>query len=134
MNKFNKLKRNRIVALRNFNEELYKYVKAYASIEGRTIASVFEEAIRQWMQNREDLNEVRLWVALEEEYNRNVKVADSLKEREGYAVICNGSLVGVYNKYEEAARSSRKNCSINALIIKLPPQKRKVAIELGLSW
>ncbi len=49
-----KLRKNRLVAIKNFNDELYRMVKAYASLEGRTISSIFEEAIRLWIGSRKD--------------------------------------------------------------------------------
>ena len=138
MNKFNQLKRSKVIALKNFDKDLYRYVKAYASLEGRTIASVFEEAVRQWMQNRGNMDEVSLWVALEEAYEKNKKALEGirkdLKGEEGYAVVCEGNLLGIYEVYEEALRNSRKNCRIHALVIKLPPPSRESILELGLPW
>ncbi len=69
----NSLKRTRLVAIKNFDDELYRLIKAYASLEGRTIASIVEEVLRYWMENRGDYNEVRLWVDLDREYEENFK-------------------------------------------------------------
>ncbi len=138
MNKFNKLKRGKVIAIKNFDEGLYRYVKAYASLEGRTVASVFEEAVRQWMQERGNQHEVSVWAALEEAYRKNQRalerLIDELGGEEGYAVVCGGNLLGIYGNYEEALMHSRKNCSIQALIIKLPPPNKERVLELGLPW
>jgi len=138
MNKFNQLKRGKVIALKNFDEGLYRYVKAYASLEGRTVASVFEEAVRLWLQERGNHHEVGVWVALEEAYRKNEEALDrmmeDLRSKEGFAVVCEGNLLGIFRNYEEALKHSRKNCSIQALIIKLPPPNKERVLELGLPW
>lgn len=128
-----------MVAIKNFDDETYRLVKTYASLEGRTITSIFEEAIRLWMVNRKDYEEVRLWVKLEQAYEENLKAfkdnSQILKEYgKGYAVMCDGRLIGVFDSYEDAIKNSKKNCRIHALIIKLPYEKRGERIELGLPW
>ena len=40
------------VAIRGVDEELYRKVKAYAALEGRTIGSVVNEALRAWLEKR----------------------------------------------------------------------------------
>jgi len=134
---FNRVKRTKLVAIKNFDEELYRLVKTYASLEGRTIASIFEEAIRQWISNRKDYDEIRLWVNLEQAYEENFEVlrksSSLLKDQEGYAVICNKKLVGVFNNYERVLEGVKEICNVYALIIKLPYREPK-RIELGLSW
>jgi len=138
MNKFNQLKRGKVIAIKNFDEGLYRYVKAYASLEGRTVTSVFEEAVRQWMQGRGNQREVSVWVSLEEAYKKNERALERMMEelvsKEGYAVVCEGNLMGIYGNYEEALMHSRKKCSIQALIIKLPPPNKERVLELGLPW
>ncbi len=138
MNWFDRLRKTRLVAIKNFDDELYRLVKVYASLEGRTIASIFEEAIRTWVEGRRDYEEVKLWVSLEEAYKGNLKVFEenrsSIEERygEGYVVICDGRLVGVFKDYHEALRKSSGKCRVHTLIIKLP--YREVEVELGLPW
>ena len=136
---FSRLRRTKLVAIKNFDEELYRLVKTYASLEGRTVASIFEEAIRYWMENRKDYNEIRLWVSLERSYEDNIRVLEknsSLLEKyeEGYALICDKRLIGVFKDYEEAARKSLEKCKVHALIIKLPYSHKTREIELGLPW
>ncbi len=139
MDRFDQLRRTKSVAIKNFDEELYRLVKAYASLEGRTITSIFEEAIRYWMESRKDYNEVRLWVNIEKAYEENLKVlkeSNSLlkKYSGGYALICNKSLVGIFENYEEAMKKSWEVCKVQALIIKLPYKEKVKEIELGLPW
>lgn len=80
-------------------------MKTYAALEGRTIASILEEAVKKWLRRRENYEEVMLWTRLEEGYEENLRV---LKEsglteegREGYALVCDGRLVGVFSSYED---------------------------------
>ncbi|MCD6488425.1 MAG: hypothetical protein J7K21_04290 [Desulfurococcales archaeon] len=138
MNKFNQVKKTKTIAIKNMDEELYRMVKAYASLEGRTIASIFEEAIRYWIEKRRNYEEARLWASLEQAYEEDLKIFNKnipqlKKYREGYALICDGDFIGVFNNYVEVARRSRETCKLHALIIKLPYRKTK-EIELGLPW
>ena len=48
----------RLVAIKNFDEELYRLIKTYAALENRTIASVIEEAVRSWLASRKDYDEI----------------------------------------------------------------------------
>jgi len=138
MNLFNQLKRTKLIAIKNFDEELYRIVKTYASLEGRTIASIFEEAIRLWINTRGGFDEVRLWTKLEQAYEENIKVLKEnirrLEEKKGYALIHNGRLVGIFNNYEDVIKELRKAHKAPALIIKLPYKEEPKEIELGLPW
>ncbi|BES81820.1 hypothetical protein [Pyrodictium abyssi] len=132
------LRRTRLVAVKNFDEELYRLVKAYASLEGRTVTSIFEEAVRLWIESRGDYEEARLWARLEQAYQENLRVLEEnpqlLEGQKGYALLCNGRLVGVYPSHEEAAAASRRECRDQALIIQLPRQGDGRRVELGLPW
>ena len=138
MNSFNQLRRTKVIAIKNFDEELYRIVKTYASLEGRTIASIFEEAIRLWISMRGGFDEVRLWIKLEQAYKENFKVfkenAQQFKEKRGYALICDGRIVGVFNSYEDVIKKLRKTCRVHSLIVKLPYKEEAKEIELGLPW
>ncbi len=139
MNLPRRLKRTKLVAIKNFDEELYRLIKTYASLEGRTIASIFEEATRQWMESRKDYEEVRLWVNLEQAYEENYRVlkenSSLLKKYEkGYALVCDNNFIGVFESYEEAVKKSREICRVHALIVKLPYREEARKIELGFPW
>ncbi len=137
MNKFNTSKKTRFIWIRNFRDDLYRLVKAYASLEGRTVSSIFEEAILMWIKSRGDPEEIRIWAELDEAYKSNMKTImqsiSASKDREGYAAACEGSFLGFFNSYEEAARTIKRECKTNALILELPMRGRKI-IELGLQW
>ncbi len=139
MNYLNRHKRTRVIAIKNFDEELYKIVKMIAVLEGRTIASIFEEAIRQWLENKVDLKEIKLWIKLEQVYKENLEL---LKEHEsvlrkkskGYVLICDGRFIDFLESYEESIRKSKSICKTHALIISLPYKKQEHIIDLGLPW
>ncbi|MEM1611548.1 MAG: hypothetical protein QXQ57_07895 [Sulfolobales archaeon] len=135
MNKFNKSKKTKFIGIRNFRDDLYRLVKAYASLEGRTISSIFEEAILMWIKSRGDPEEIRIWAELDEAYESNMKtIMQSIstnEDRKGYAAACESRFLGIFNSYEEAARAIKKECKTHALILELPIRDRKV-IELGL--
>ena len=128
------------VTIKNFDEDLYRLIKVYASLEGKTVAAVIEEAVRSWLSGKSNYGEVLEWARLEEEYRRNYDVLkrelEALQSRygEGYVLICNGRVIGVFSSYLEAARKSLEACSTQALIVKLPYEKRVKKVELGLPW
>lgn len=134
----NRLRKRRLVAIKNFDDELYRMVKVYASLEGRTISSIFEEAIRLWVGSRKDYEETRIWADLEEAYEKNMKVlkeaASSLKDSKGFIVVCDGNLIGVFQTYEEAIKNSKTRCKTHSLITELPFKEKERVIELGLPW
>ncbi len=139
-NVVNSLRKTRLVAIKNFDEELYRLVKVYASLEGRTIASIIEEALRYWMMSRDDFEEVRIWARLEELYEENLKVLNDVisrapdKCREGFILICDGKFIGIFRNYDEALKESKSTCRGHGLIVKLPYKKEIKTIELGLPW
>lgn len=128
------------VTIKNFDEDLYRLIKVYASLEGKTVAAVIEEAVRSWLSGKSNYGEVLEWARLEEEYRRNYNVLEreleALQSRygEGYVLVCNGRVIGVFSSYLEAARKSLEACSTQALIVKLPYEKRVEKVELGLPW
>lgn len=124
------------MAIKNFDEDLYRMVKTYAALTDGTIASVIEEALRSWMRGRKDYDEVRAWVALEREYEGNIGALEegSIGESDsGYVLICNGRIVDLFRGYGDAARASRESCEVQALIVELPYSEGRV-VELGLPW
>ena len=126
----------RVVAIKNFDDELYRLIKTYASLENRTVASVIEEAVRSWLASRSDYSEVLAWVRLEKEYQKNLETLKKrLSEREkGYALICNGEVVGVFNSYLDAVRKSVEIGASQAMIVKLPLEAKPEKLELGMPW
>ena len=132
--------KTRLVAIKNFNERLYRLIKTYASLEGRTIASIIEEAVRYWMSSRRDYGEVWEWVRLEEEYEKNLEALKkeieliSARRKKGYVLVCGGRVRGVFDDYYEAAKRAIKACSDHALIVELPYREEGKKIELGLPW
>ncbi len=139
LNKISGVKRRKVIAIRNFDEELYRVVKAYASLEGRTIASILEEALSRWIESRGDYDEVRIWVELEKAYESNIKALEknmphTARDVEGYIVVCDGRVVGIYSDYREAAEKSHSTCRVHGLIVKLPWRRKKEIVELGLPW
>ena len=125
----------RVVAIKNFDDELYRLIKTYASLENRTVASVIEEAVRSWLASRSDYSEVLAWVRLEKEYQKNLEALKKLSEREkGYALICNGEVVGVFKSYLDAVRKSVEIGASQAMIVKLPLEAKPEKLELGMPW
>lgn len=126
----------KVVAIKNFDDELYRLVKTYASLENRTIASVIEEAVRSWLASRNDYNEILSWVKLEKEYQRNL---DALRKKlsgreKGYALICNGEVVGIFNDYLDALKKSMEIRASEAMVVKLPLGEKPEKLELGMPW
>ena len=80
-------------------------------------------------------NEILAWVRLEKEYQKNLEALKKLSEREkGYALICNGEVVGVFNSYLDAVRKSIEIGASQAMIVKLPLEAKPEKLELGMPW
>jgi len=127
----------RLVAIKGIDRDLYKKIKAIASLEERTIGSIVNEALRLWLLLRSDRKYSR-WLKIEEAYRENyrllVKKYSELCERyKGkYLAICNAKFLGVFDSFEEAASSVHRNCSSHAFIIKIGEDIReREEIELG---
>ncbi len=137
LNEFNRFRKTRVVVIRKFDEDLYRLVKAYASLEDRSIASIFEEAVSKWIESRGEYDEARLWVDLDRAYENNIRVLEenrglNKEVGEGYALICDVRLEGIYREYGETVRKSYETCRLHGLIVKLPYKDRKETVELGL--
>ena len=127
--------RRKLIALKGFDEELYRLVKAVATLEGKTVVSVIEEAVRAWLAARENLEEALAWARLEDEYEKNVKALRSLRSaEEGYALVAEGRIFGVFSNYREAAEKALKLAAPQALVVKLPFRGKVEEVELGLPW
>ncbi|MCD6196351.1 MAG: hypothetical protein J7J82_06165 [Staphylothermus sp.] len=136
MNWFNQLKKKRTVALKNFDEETYRLVKTFASLEGRTVSSVFEEAVKEWLIRRRNYEEVLLWNKLEKAYEENMNALIKNKlikgKEKGYVLVCNGEIIGIYNRYEELIEEAKKKCRAPGLVVRIPYEEE--SIDLGLPW
>jgi len=123
----------RLAAIKNFDEELYRLVKTCAALENRTTASVIEEAVRNWLASRRDYDEILAWVRLERGYQKNLDALRRLGERRrGYALICNGEAVEVFDEYLDAVRRSLEIQAPQATIVKLPLGAKPERLELGM--
>ena len=124
----------KVVAIKNFDEELYRLIKTYASLENKTVASIIEEAVRSWLTSRRDYEEALAWVRLEREYRKNIEALRKNLDRleEGYALVCDGRVVGVFDSYLDAAKKSAEIRAPQALIVKLPVEAEAKKLELGL--
>lgn len=125
-----------VVAIRGVDRELYRRIKAYAALEGRTVGSIVNEALRMWLETRRHPLYDK-WRRVQEERRRNYKWLkenyDALRSKhEGkYAVVSEGGLKGLYDSFEEAAEAAWKLGSEEALIVRIgEPLERE--IRLGL--
>src|SRR5437588_10912782 len=96
------------VAVKKVNQELYRKVKALASLRGRTVSDVVNEALGLWVQLAAKGATVSEWVRLEEEARRDNDVyerheADLLAEHKGeFVAVGEGRVLGTFSKPEEA--------------------------------
>jgi len=126
----------KLIAVKNIDRDLYKRIKAIASLEERTIGSIVNEALRLWLSLRAD-RMYDYWLRIEDAYKDNYRVLvekyDELcKKYEGkYLVICNAGILRVFNSFKEAALNARKKCFRHAFIIKIGERIKEGKIELG---
>ncbi|RLE59492.1 MAG: hypothetical protein DRJ35_05640 [Thermoprotei archaeon] len=126
----------KLVAIKNIDRELYRRVKAIASLEERTIGSIINEALRLWLSLRMD-KMYDHWLRIEEAYKENYKVLvekydDLCKKCKGkYLVICNGKILGIFNDCKEATLNAYNKCSRHAFVMKIGDSIKEEEIELG---
>ena len=60
------------------------------------MGSVINKALRLWLQKYSHIIDQK-WESIGKEYERNLNVAKSLKNKQwkGYALICNGEVIGI---------------------------------------
>ena len=127
----------KLVAIKNIDGELYRKVKAVASLEGRTLGSIINEALRLWLSTRAG-GGYEEWLRIDEEYKANYEVLQKvydelLKKHAGkYVVVCGGKILGVFGSYEEAAANAESKCSIEALILRIGAPLKEEVVDLGL--
>ncbi|MCD6209126.1 MAG: hypothetical protein J7J67_02945 [Thermoproteales archaeon] len=124
------------VAIRGVDEELYRKVKAYAALEGRTIGSVVNEALRAWLEKRNHPLYEK-WRKIKESREKSLRWLeenyDELCSKYGgmYAVVSEGRLIGVFKDFDSAAKAAEKLHSEEAVIIRLGEALEK-KVDLGL--
>ena len=124
---------SKLIAIKNVDKDLYRRVKAIATLQGRTMGSVINEALKLWLQKYSHIIDQK-WKSIEKEYERNVKVAKSLKNKQwkGYALICNGEVIGIYSDLKKAMENAKGKCKNHSLIIELSNIVEHEIVELGL--
>jgi len=124
------------ITIEGVDRELYRKIKAYAALEGRSIGSIVNEALRMWLKSREHPLYEK-WRRIKESREKNYKWLKEnyeelrTKHKGMYVAVSEGKLIGVYKDFETAAKAVEKLRPEEATIIKIgEPLERKV--DLGL--
>lgn len=126
------------IAVKKVNRELYRKVKALASLSGRTVGEVVNEALGVWVGLSAKGVTNEKWAELEEERRLNNGVyenyeANLLSTHPGeYAVIAHGKLIGTFKRSEEAYSVARQSGARQAIVARIEKKPKKV-VELGWS-
>ena len=124
------------VAVKMVNRELYRKVKALASLRGRTVNDAVNEALGLWVQIAGKGVAVSDWVRLEERARRDNEAyekmeADLLATHKGeFVVIGDGAVVGTYGRAEDAYGAVREAGLKHAIVTRIEKKQTK-QVELG---
>jgi hypothetical protein len=124
------------VAVKKVNQELYRKVKALASLRGRTVSDVVNEALGLWVQLAARGATVSEWARLEEEAHRDNDVyerqeSDLLAKHRGeFVAVGEGRVLGTFSRPEEAFAMVRQAGLKHAIVTRIEKKPSKV-VELG---
>lgn len=107
------------LVIKNVDEKIVREFKAEAARKGLTLSKAFEDAVKYWLtfKDKYALSEVDLNNAVYD------SLESKLKEHHGkYAVIANGTLIGVFKSLKEVADALKKFH---------PPLKHSIVVKIG---
>jgi hypothetical protein len=124
------------VAVKKVNQELYRKVKALASLKGRTVSEVVNEALGLWVQLTAKGATVSDWVRLEDEARRDNETFEReeagllVNHRGEFAVVGDGRVLGTFSGPEDAYTMVRQAGLKHAIVTRIEERPRRV-VELG---
>jgi len=125
------------VAIKKVDKQLYRKVKALASLKGKTMGEVVSEAFSLWIQLAGKGASVDKWIELEElarEDNEAFEREKSslLRDHKGqYAAISRGRILGIFNTEREALQAIPENTK-HGIVTRIEDRPPRV-IDLGWS-
>ena len=97
------------IGIRGLSEELYRRVKAVASLRGIRVSDAFQEALKIWLSIRPEVLEKFSEIEAEAELNRKAlqeKYDELVRDSKGkYVAVARGRILGIYETLEEAAQA-----------------------------
>jgi len=122
--------------VRGLSEELYRRVKAVASLRGIRVSDAFQEALTIWLSIRPVVLEKFSEIEPETELNRKAlqeKYDELVRDYKGkYVAVARGRILGIYETLEEAAQTVEGASAKQGIIEKIEPREKK-EVELGWS-
>jgi hypothetical protein len=126
------------IAVKNVDERLHRQVKALASLRGKKMGEVFNEALRLWILLAAKGASMDDWMKLEEEarsdnsvYSREESSLRAAHPGE-YVALADGKLLGTYDTARKAY-AEVLNAGAKHGIVTLIEEKQTKLIELGWS-
>jgi len=124
------------IGIRGLSEELYRRVKAVASLRGIRVSDAFQEALKIWLSIRPEVLEKFSEIEAEAELNRKAlqeKYDELVRDYRGkYVAVARGRILGIYETLEEAAQAVEGASAKQGIIEKIEPREKK-EVELGWS-
>ena len=125
----------KIYRVRGLSEELYRRVKAVASLRSIRISEAFNEALKIWLSIRPEVLEKFSEIEAEAELNRKAlqeKYDELVRDYKGkYVAVARGRILGIYETLEEAAQAVEGASAKQGIIEKIEPRAKK---ETELWW
>ena len=125
------------IAVKKVNNELYRKVKALASLRGRTVSEAVNEALALWVRSTaKDMSDT-MGVRLEEETRQNNDAYEReesnllAKHRGEYVAVGGGRILGTFAKPEYAYAAVREAGLRQAIVTRIEEKPKKL---VGLGW
>jgi hypothetical protein len=117
------------IGVRGLSEELYRRVKAVASLRGIRVSDAFQEALKIWLSIRPEVLEKFSEIEAETELNRKAlqeKYDELVRDYKGkYVAVARGRILGIYETLEEAAHAVEGAGAKQGIIEKIEPRAKK---------
>ena len=126
------------IAIKNVDERLHRQIKALASLRGKKMGEVVNEALRLWILLTAKGASMDDWMKLEEEarndnavYSREESTLRASHPGE-YVALANGRLLGTYDTAKKAYAEVLNAGARHGIVTRIEEKKTKV-IDLGWS-
>jgi hypothetical protein len=126
------------IAVKKVDGELYRRVKALASLKGQKVGDVVNEALREWLDLASKNMVPQEWVEVGKERRLNNEFYEKIREdllssEEGkYVVISHQAKLGVFDTAEEAYAAAATQSPAQTVVAKLQERSPRT-VEFGWS-
>ncbi len=127
------------VAIKKVDEQLYRKAKALASLKGKTVGEVVNEALGLWVEVTSRGTSIEDWIKLEEEGKKDNEVYQRMAQKliaehpHEYVVIAEGRVIGAFKAARAAYLAVKKANPTHAIVTRIEGKETPKFVQLGWS-